>query len=717
MLLTGAVLLRMPGERLPSRLLHALLVYELAWSMALYGYNVYCSAYDLSASSVGGWPERFGFQNLLQDHWQLGEEAHRACAILVQVLAAYALAAVSRARAQAEVVPPMFSAITRGVVAFMRIPAIACVLWFAFSPNGCSLIGLGYIFVTISLVTRGSTMPTRVGWDLLRASETGWGALFWYSYANLVASFSWEIFAETDLDLVGLARPQDPALQNVWLQLLIALLASMQARALGSGMLQPTALITTTSALAWASWLLGICVQLAVMVAILLSMSHWAMSFCVLFLFAALVLVAFEPGRACAACRNRLLLAAGIFAGVTLPLRHAIHIPAVQQWLLANFALKAAAKATDARNIELELWLLAALFVVSLGNRRVLHCGLYTSLPGARLEVLRKHHMYGTSKVLLKFVTRWSTSLLVVSAYFLLWREDASVSASVQTCMLLMLMLFGRKWRYVGILLSVCSFCQMLLQYVAQSQDVLDLLTPAVRDTVDYLGLSWNATAFNLELLLLLLCLAQRSLVRVAELVLGGEVRAAGTESIFLRGVTLTNRLLRGELAAYSAQIGACVLFLLASMQNSAWSILFLNMVLFFRICRDGARRLEYTRALLHLRIMTLLLAVHLAFRLAAVTRLPPGVGTLGLPSAHGIAEDRLCLTFSADPASNGVPSERSRCASDWIAWLGLAATRDGSDTLCFLALYALCELRRFVLGEQEEQLRKAQEEEEEEEV
>ena len=704
--LLGAVLLmHVRAETLPMGFFRPMLLYEVICSVGLYSYNVYWPAFVGEVSAVPKtytWADWARLQTLM---WGRGTTDSAHMVFVLRYTLAVLIFAVATRSVKAKLPQPAGrlasssqlgtrSSLLETAVAFARPLTVLAALGVALVDGSPSLIGLGYVLWVVALVAVGSSVAfERSGWDVLYGLPAMWRLLLLYSNGVGAALLVWQVIAPADSSLsslVGLRRSPGSVAQVAWPHLCVALLAWLQVAARRAGVLQPVLFLTSTSAMAWVLWLSGIYVQMMLMFAVVMMPPVKVDSFVYLVLF--VCIVALEQINPMSTWRNPFLGAIVGISGVWMPVRYALLMPASQGWLeralppsmhpetWRAFAFQ------DGQGMRLSLFLIGLLLVLSSGLRRLYLCGASTSLRG------RRPRLRPALRRLIREVARWSMSLLLFAAYFLMLREDAL--SRVQIVVLVAFLVRGRNWEFAGALISVSSMALLLSQYLFRLLD----MGPAEKA---FLGLEWDGDgAVRLEVALLLLGIAQRTAQRASHH-LRESLGADSDESL---GKLYDRRLLRSELAAYGVQLGAVLLLLCAIFANAAWSVVHVLIVVALRFSGSSVRKLEPWRTDRWLRLMAWALGLSLIFRNLCdlwlrydrIWRLDEERLSNSWVCGVFDGQIRVCADGSADP---GCPTQRERCGKAWATWVELNA--DGTfDIWNFLALYGVCLLRHLCLRE-----------------
>ncbi|CAE8588256.1 unnamed protein product [Polarella glacialis] len=560
-LLLGAIgLMHLPLSGVPSFFLHSGLLYELLFSLALYGYNVFCFVAGEQFSRVPlvfTWMEQLGLQCYLREGpgspgfrrfiWSLGQ----IFAVLLMAAAARhrTITAPTATRARTATTTTRTTTRTTSTISTAdttHVPPVPAATEAAEHEQDGSRshadnddddvdagdVGsptLDVVMLARKFVAFARPFTVHSGWDALCASSR-----------VALPSFVQQRLRHRLVLLAG-----------------IGVLAAIQAQALHAGILIPAAFVTSTSALAWFLWIGGIFIEMALMFLLVMIEPFTVGSFLVLLLFIGTVAV--EQFQPTSRWRNWLLTATGLLSATLLPLGYASMMPAVQSWLegpdspmpQADYQIMwQAFRLQDGASFEVRMKLayLGGLLLLSASLRRVFKFGAEASLIGARTQAHLREHLL-MMRVFLE-VSRWSTAVLMFVSYFLMQRLDAF--SRIQLGALLALLVSGRYWEYAGALISITSSVLLLAQYAYTFK-----FAPLPEEQADYWGLNWG---YPTEVCLLLLGIVQRTVKRAAtHLTLNSEMAAGFDEA-----ANVNRRRLRQETAAYGAQLGMVLLMLVA---------------------------------------------------------------------------------------------------------------------------------------------------------
>ncbi|CAJ1426858.1 unnamed protein product [Effrenium voratum] len=735
LLLGGLCLMHIPVDYLPSCFFHSLLVYEMLCSLIWYCFNIFCSATGAPLSNVPReftWMERSGLQCYLRAG-PYNPELRRYLFALGQGVALLAAAACARSRAWQGIekracearkvseddevddrAPPhpenptcrqgrfLQSTALRKVVALIRPLTVSFVVLVGLGQNPPNLLGLAYLLWLVGLAICGAfTSYVSSGWDILRASGFMWRSLLLLSNCEVLALFYWQVMRTDDNNFVGLQRSMQTLLEVSWSHFVIGVLAAVQTLALFQRVPTPAMFVNSNSALAWFLWIAGIFFEMGLMLNMVMIEPFTVDSFFILILM--LGIVAVEQFDAPTTWRNWLLTATAVTCGILLPLRYMLLMPQVQEWLSGPSSplpkeqylpvWEAFALAETSMEVRVKLGYLATLLLVSVGLRRIYRFGEAASLIGARSQVfITKNKVMMT--ILLE-AARWSTVVLICTAYFIMPRNSAS--SHLQLIVLILMLMSGRGWNYAGGFISLTSSVLLLAQYAYTFQ-----LVEIPEDQAAYWGL--HRQGYYAEVSLLLIGIVQRTVKRAALHCLSNVPSAAQLH----QEARERRQQVRQETVAYSAHIGAAILLLAGLFCNSAWSLIYIGMVMLFACSKDSRRCCSAGASNWWLRLFILLLALSLTVYLGFEAWLPPG--TLKKPSAD-LVSSLLCEKYADAPMiwnsarqclPGGCASQRQLCGQAWASWIGLSENSEGSSriTFNFMTFFCVCLLRHMCLAE-----------------
>eukprot|EP00931_Biecheleriopsis_adriatica_P055545 TRINITY_DN32872_c0_g1_i1.p1 TRINITY_DN32872_c0_g1~~TRINITY_DN32872_c0_g1_i1.p1 ORF type:complete len:2333 (+),score=468.33 TRINITY_DN32872_c0_g1_i1:25-6999(+) len=719
LLLGGLGLLHVPLWHVPPCLLHGTLFYEILLSLVWYSHNIYCNAAAEPLSQVPlafTWPERLGLQCYLRAGI-LPDRLRRYIWVVGQVLVIFCMATAARSRAQqakkARETPSgevkwIVAEAGRQVLTLSRLVAVAAVLLLPMFMQPASLFGLVYLVWLVCLLVCGAFISYDTsGWDLLRANSAVWHGLVFISNGIILATFVWQVLESRDQDLVGLWRSSWSVAEVLWLHLGVGILAALQAQALSAGVSTQMMLLKSDSALAGFVRISGIFLEMAFMLVMIMLKPFSVDSAFFLLIFIGIVFV--EQFNPSSRWRIWLLTIAAAAAAILLPLRYAILMPTVQEWLASpsfpvsktEHAMLWQALALDDTSFQVRMklmWLGASMiFAAALRRLHKFSAQLQAPLMSPRMQRLKEHPVL--VGIFLK-ASEASTSMLMFISYFIMQNRNAS--SLLQIFMLLCLLVSG-QWAYAGALISATASALLLAQYAYSFQ-----LFPLTDEQAEYWGLQ---PSYSTEVSLLLLGIMQHSVKRAA-----GHLSSTSSprRSAKDKQASAVWRRIVKEIAAYGAQIGAGLLLLTALFCSNAWSVVHIIVAFTFRMSKDGHRRLEPSAANNWLRLIVLVLVLSLVTGdLSTEVWLPPGWWPK--PTDDEIAKWPFCRVFEGSPASladgtacslrddeDGCATQQLRCGRTWQSWLGLVAPHQGGgcSTLTFLALFAACVLRHECLLE-----------------